>query len=586
MKRGWLGTAVLVWAVAGCGPSTSTGGTAGGMGGATASAGTPGGAGNGPSSGGTGGDGGSTTASSSGDTGGIGGSNTASSSGGTGGSGGGTGGSGGGTGGTGGGTGGTGGGGVCTPGATMPCYGGPPGTAGVGICQPGIQTCDAMGAAWGPCAGEITPAIEDCMSAADESCDGAPGCTCAVAWQKTFPVAGGTGTLLSVVVDGTGHLLVAGSFSGSVDLGGGPLVSAGGEDIFLARLDAASGALLWAKRFGGPGDDIPRALAGGPAGQIFLSATGTFDVGGTPLSGPILLLDPSGAPTFQQSLEVADLHDSGRVYGAAFDPQGNVYAVGSFNGGTMTIGTNGLPVAGSGSIFVDPEDGFIARLDGAGTALWADTFGSGDNSQAGTRVAFTAGDVYMFGRFEGSVDLGGTLLAVGVAGNFLARLSTAGAYAWAKSAANGSWPGGNEGLAGSPGGLSVLLPKDVPRVRSHALSDGAVQWTYEVDNGIDPYPTPDLRGIGMDDAGNVGVTGKFTVAHAFGGPAPFDIPAGEGANAFFLKLAPAGTFACAFAAGTTGTDIFNAVTFDAAGNAYAGGDFDSWTSLVLLRVGP
>ena len=99
----------------------------------------------------------------------------------TGGTGGNTGGTGGDTGGTGGDTGGTGGGPACTPGSAKPCYTGPAGTENIGLCAAGTATCNADGAAWGPCTGEITPAPESCVTAGDDDCDGKvnEGCACA-----------------------------------------------------------------------------------------------------------------------------------------------------------------------------------------------------------------------------------------------------------------------------------------------------------------------------------------------------------------------------------------------------------------------
>lgn len=55
----------------------------------------------------------------------------------------------------------------------------------------------------------------------------------------------------ALAVDNAGNILVGGSFYGTVDLGlgGGALVSAGGADVFLAKLDP-NGEHVWSKRFG------------------------------------------------------------------------------------------------------------------------------------------------------------------------------------------------------------------------------------------------------------------------------------------------------------------------------------------------
>ncbi len=60
--------------------------------------------------------------------------------------------------------------GVCTPGATRPCYSGPAGTANVGICRSGTQICDSTGQ-WGACLGEVLPQPEVC-NGLDDDCDG------------------------------------------------------------------------------------------------------------------------------------------------------------------------------------------------------------------------------------------------------------------------------------------------------------------------------------------------------------------------------------------------------------------------------
>lgn len=46
----------------------------------------------------------------------------------------------------------------------------------------------------------------------------------------------GTGNTLLIASDRLGNVLLSAPFSGSVDLGGGPLASAGALDAFVAKL--------------------------------------------------------------------------------------------------------------------------------------------------------------------------------------------------------------------------------------------------------------------------------------------------------------------------------------------------------------
>ncbi|XXT16650.1 fibrinogen-like YCDxxxxGGGW domain-containing protein [Sorangium sp. So ce429] len=52
------------------------------------------------------------------------------------------------------------------------CYDGPPNTINHGTCRAGTKTCNANGAEFGPCVGQVLPAAELCETIEDEDCDG------------------------------------------------------------------------------------------------------------------------------------------------------------------------------------------------------------------------------------------------------------------------------------------------------------------------------------------------------------------------------------------------------------------------------
>ena len=64
--------------------------------------------------------------------------------------------------------------------------------------------------------------------------------------------------------------VVAGWFTESADFGGGPLKSAGGKDIAIARLDA-NGQHLWSKRFGDWQNQYATAVATMPGTNRIVS---------------------------------------------------------------------------------------------------------------------------------------------------------------------------------------------------------------------------------------------------------------------------------------------------------------------------
>lgn len=103
----------------------------------------------------------------------------------------------------------------------------------------------------------------------------------------------------SLAVDGS-DLLVTGFFYGTLDLGGGPLVNTGRDDLFLASFDA-DGNHLWSRNYENVISDYGSAITVDDSGQFFVGAGfhGTVDLGAGPAAGVskggfVAKWDPSG----------------------------------------------------------------------------------------------------------------------------------------------------------------------------------------------------------------------------------------------------------------------------------------------------
>jgi uncharacterized protein (AIM24 family) len=384
----------------------------------------------------------------------------------------------------------TGSGGGCAPGSMAPCYSGPAGTENKGICQAGIRTCSADGVSFGACAGEVLPKPENCATPTDDDCDGlAPACQGELLWSKRFGdvneqvlygvatdgagnviVAGNFGGTVdfgggfltsagtndifvvkmdangnhlwskrfgdlnqqnarSVAVDAMGSVLVTGIFAGALDFGGGPLVSEGGNDIFVAKLDA-NGGHLWSRSFGGPLNQDAWDIATDSAGNVVLTGGfgGTVSFGGGLLtsagSGDVFVakLDSNGGHVWSESFGDAGLQ-TGRSIGV--DPAGNVLVAGGF-AGTVNFGGGLLTSAGSGDVFV-------AKLDGNGGHLWSKGFGDTAQQDASGLAVDVAGNVLITGEFDGTVDFGGKpLSSAGGFDLFVVKLDENGKHIWSE----------------------------------------------------------------------------------------------------------------------------------------------------------
>jgi hypothetical protein len=93
--------------------------------------------------------------------------------------------------------------------------------------------------------------------------------------------ASGTEHANGLAVDADGNIIVVGYFDADMNLGGGELGNAGGQDMFVVKLTRA-GEHAWSYRFGGGMDDYSQAVAVDPHGVVYLLGTfrGTADVAG------------------------------------------------------------------------------------------------------------------------------------------------------------------------------------------------------------------------------------------------------------------------------------------------------------------
>jgi hypothetical protein len=498
----------------------------------------------------------------------------------------------------------------CKPDTQEACYAGPAATQGVGICHAGLRTCAADGNGFGPCAGEVVPGAEVCGSPADETCDGEAACTGKLQWaiddigksddhsgadiaadaqgnvlvtgsfDKTFDVGGvtlasdshdafvlkldpagkglwarqahGNAYGSAIASDAAGNVLVAGGFDDTVDLGSGPLKSAGSSDVYVAKY-SPDGELLWSRGFGGSGYQWAEAMAVDAAGNSVIIGGihdgADFGDGYVPAAGNtdffVMKLDPSGNRLWSKQLGTAG-YDYGM--GVAVDAKGAVLISGSFDG-TLDLGGGALKFAGD-------EDLFFAKLAPDGAHVFSRSFG-GDGHDQGRGIAVgPAGNIVVAGLFSSTVDFGGgPLQAKGAYDAFLAYYYEAGGYlgsqgfggaagtAYAVDVAvdgagnavifgqltgTASFGGAPLSASGSAAGSSVedvFVAKYDPsgqHVYSHVFGDGQQQLAY---------------GLALDGAGSGLLTGNFQGTIDFGG-GPLSAPSPNGRDIYIAKLAP------------------------------------------------
>ncbi len=99
-------------------------------------------------------------------------------------------------------------------------------------------------------------------------------------WSHTYG-DGSSQRAKALSVDGKGHAVIAGTFSGAIDFGKGKLASGGGVDGFVAKLDTL-GCGIWQKGFGDASFQGASGVSADAAGNVVItgSLSGTADLGG------------------------------------------------------------------------------------------------------------------------------------------------------------------------------------------------------------------------------------------------------------------------------------------------------------------
>jgi hypothetical protein len=378
-------------------------------------------------------------------------------------------------------------------------------------------------------------------------------------WARRFG-SYGADKVTAVAIDSTDNIVVVGSFTATVDFGGTSLTSAGSTDIFVAKY-GPTGTLLWAKRFGGTAGEACNGVALDSAGNILITGYygyfGTaLDFGGGPLPLPggttamvmdvfVAKLTPSGGYIWAKGYGGTTGYDSGN--GIAVDGNGDVLVVGNFQS-SFSLGGSTFTSAGG-------DDIFVAKYSGAsGSHLWSAS-GGGSGSDQGKAVAVDgSGNVVVTGEFCGTATIAGSTLSSTYApaypAIFLAKYSAAGAAAWAKAFVpmDSYSMAGGRGVAVDGAGNIVLTGYSQGTVDfggGHQLSTGSKTVLLAKVSGSGGVSwVTGYGGASMDNYGegvSIGVGNNILVTGIFGDPIDFgcgSMTSTSRADGFAAKLSP------------------------------------------------
>lgn len=413
------------------------------------------------------------------------------------------------------------------------------------------------------------------------------GCPATQDWTRVFATTGDV-TVAGVAVNDNGIVILAGSVTGDLEIDGLTLPGGADHDVFVAALGAC-GERLWARRFGDGAEQRALGLAIEPSGSPHANAillTGAF-IGKLAFGGAAPSLQAGTQRAFVARLDPKSGDGLAAASAGSGPAQGTTIAA-TANGSAYWAGTE---QAGS-NLFVrrlDPDlavanaitpacaqcDPRLARVPG-GAAIAGGFLGSFDLVAGGAPPLTASGtDVYVASLVPHASSFneqkaksfgdGAAQMAAGIAANASGDLYVAGRFEGTLSM------GGSGKTKSSTGAGDAFVAK-----LDASLSP---QWLASFGGSA----TSDQRATAVAVKDRIAVVGDFTEALDAGAIA--QLTSAGGADAFLLILDPAGAVLHATSFGSAGADHAAGVAFDASGAAIVAGVLDGPLTLGCGTLG-
>jgi hypothetical protein len=199
----------------------------------------------------------------------------------------------------------------------------------------------------------------------------------------------------------------------------------------------------------------------------------------------------------------------------------------------MSASSSGVDFGGGALFSAGGADMFLVKYSSTGAHVWSKRFGGGGTDMGMAVGTDSLGNVYVGGTFEGSVNFGGgTLTSAGARDIFVAKYTSAGQHVWSKRF--GGTSGEDVRGVAVDGAGDVLLTGQFlgtinfggPTLTSAGYEDIFLAKLSGVSGGhvwskrLGSMSAPDFGyGVAVDGSGNVAITGFFAGSVNFGGGA-------------------------------------------------------------------
>ncbi|OHB71796.1 MAG: hypothetical protein A2W23_00015 [Planctomycetes bacterium RBG_16_43_13] len=351
---------------------------------------------------------------------------------------------------------------------------------------------------------------------------------------------GGSGTIdfgQGIAVDSSGNMYVSGTTSSTDFPTASPLQgsNAGGNDIFVAKINASGSALLYATYIGG-------SLNDSGCGNIAIDSSGNAYITGytysadfptvSPIQGSlagdrdafVAKIDASGSALIYSTYLGGSGYDYPCGWEIALDSSGNAYISGET---TSTNFPTVSPIQGSNA---GGYDAFAAKINASGSALVYSTYLGGSGTDAAWAITVdSSGNAYISGYTNST-----------------------------------NFPTASPIQGSNAGGYDAFVAK------IDASGSALVYSTYLGGSNFEEGYC-----IAVDSSGNAYITGK-TDSTNFPTASPIQASKAGGRDAFVAKINASGS-ALLYSTylGGSGYDVGWGITADSSGNAYISGETTS-----------
>ncbi len=351
---------------------------------------------------------------------------------------------------------------------------------------------------------------------------------------NTVVQAGGSGKdyAYDIAVDTLGNKYITGKYNGTIDFGSGVTISpVSNFDGYVAKYDKDDN-IVWAKTFGGGLVDEGNAVAVDEDGNVIvagvlsnkivlgtdtLTSTGNFDIA-------IIKFDANGNYLWMNKI-YSHSGKQDKARDIAVDSQGNYIITGYY-------GDNELDTLQYGALEIESHgerDAFVIKIDANGSPLWGVTAGGADKEEANALALDENDDVYITGFFNSDTSTFGTteLLHGDKYDVFIAKISSAGEYQWAKALVGAGddkgyaltvIPGHDDGNGdGNGGGGETGQQRDIKKDAPMLIMAGSFSDSLFYNDDKAP-----LESVGKKDMFVLGIdseSGEPNIALQFGGEA-------------------------------------------------------------------